>query len=824
MSSSTARITDDNRINAAPVPSVEWGEVEDEQRRLRAAITAAASLRTGTYGGQSAAAAAAAAAGGGGGGGGGGGVREEKSLTFPGTVKYIVGNEFCERFSYYGMKTILALYLNNFLLLSEDSATEAVHMYIVACYFTPLLGAIISDSYWGKYKTILYVSMIYCFGNWVMAGSAVVPSLAGKDSINQAYWVAVAGLGLIALGTGGIKPCVSAYGGDQIELGIPPSPARDVLLRRFFSVFYFSINAGATLSTILTPKIRQYASYSLAFGIPAALMMVALYLFWMGRNEYLNQPPGGNVIGDVIKIIYSACRNRGGRGGEGKHLKVGEDRGRDGDGGVRRDDDNGPLLIKRGGKDEDEEEEEEEAVAMAAVSSAAAAAMAGHEQEEEEGKHEVRFLAGKKHGGNGKIWQENGSHRHWLDGAKAEYADSKVEDVKALGRVLLLFLPAPIFWSLFDQQSSRWVFQAERMDGRFFFGWKIEPDQMQVMNSVFILILIPLFDFIIYPAAQRCGLSVKPVSRMVAGLLMSTFAFLISAALEYRIAPEGEPAHTHSGPSSSPCEANGAACVHILWQVPQYLVITCGEILFSITGLELAYSQAPASMTAVVQSCWLLTVSAGNLFTVFAVSSLRQYLNQWQEFIFFAGWSIVGMFLMWLIGRDFKYLEDKGHEVKVVDGDGYEPLHTHELDFDVGGSHRVAGQGVEDGEEEGEEEDGEEEGEEEDGEEEEVSSGYIKDRTRSRRRGGGRGEEERRRGGGGGGGGGGGRGGGGGGRGGGRGVCSVVGGNKEEKRRHCGNEEEEEGKEGNEEEEEEECSVVQLTCWYSGKKWREVRR
>lgn len=76
---------------------------------------------------------------------------------FPSSIKYLVWNEFCERFSFYGMKTILALYLVQHLRLSENESTELVHLFIVACYATPLLGAFISDCYWVSLSKTLFI-------------------------------------------------------------------------------------------------------------------------------------------------------------------------------------------------------------------------------------------------------------------------------------------------------------------------------------------------------------------------------------------------------------------------------------------------------------------------------------------------------------------------------------------------------------------------------------------------------------------------------------------------------------------------------------------
>ena len=83
---------------------------------------------------------------------------------FPSSIKYLVWNEFCERFSFYGMKTILALYLVQQLRLSENESTELVHLFIVACYATPLLGAFISDCYWvSSSETLFFFSLLTPF-------------------------------------------------------------------------------------------------------------------------------------------------------------------------------------------------------------------------------------------------------------------------------------------------------------------------------------------------------------------------------------------------------------------------------------------------------------------------------------------------------------------------------------------------------------------------------------------------------------------------------------------------------------------------------------
>lgn len=203
--------------------------------------------------------------------------------TMPPGVPYIVGNEAAERFSFYGMKAILTVYMTQFLVssagsldvMSGEEAKKYVHLFVASAYFFPIAGAILSDWLWGKYSTILWLSIVYCLGHLALA---VVP---GREGL-------FLGLFLIALGAGGIKPCVSAHVGDQF------GEQNQHLLTRVFGWFYFSINFGAFFSTLLTPWLLAKYGHEVAFGVPGLLMFVASVVFWMGRNRFVHIPPAGS--------------------------------------------------------------------------------------------------------------------------------------------------------------------------------------------------------------------------------------------------------------------------------------------------------------------------------------------------------------------------------------------------------------------------------------------------------------------------------------------------------------------------------------------------
>jgi len=122
---------------------------------------------------------------------------------------------------------------------------------------------------------------------------------------------------------------------------------------------------------------------------------------------------------------------------------------------------------------------------------------------------------------------------HWLDYADKKYDRQLIDDVKVLMRVLFLYLPLPVFWALFDQQGSRWTFQATRMDGDMG-SWDIKPDQLQVLNPLLILLFIPLYDVAFYPALRLVGIS-RPLQKLTMGGILAGIAFIISGVVELNL-------------------------------------------------------------------------------------------------------------------------------------------------------------------------------------------------------------------------------------------------------------------------------------------------
>lgn len=231
------------------------------------------------------------------------------SKSLPKGIPFIIGNEVAERLSFYGMKAILFTFMTKYLtdahgadaFYTKTQATEAVSWFVSLAYFFPLLGAILSDAFLGKYRTILFVSMFYCLGHALMA-MMDMPSAFLQATLSPEGFM-MAGLMVIAVGAGGIKPCVSAHVGDQF------GESNKHLLEPMFGWFYVAINVGAFTAYAALPAVLTHYGVGPAFAIPGIAMALATLAFWMGRYRFIHIQPAGisyfkrAFTGQGLKII-----------------------------------------------------------------------------------------------------------------------------------------------------------------------------------------------------------------------------------------------------------------------------------------------------------------------------------------------------------------------------------------------------------------------------------------------------------------------------------------------------------------------------------------
>ena len=206
-------------------------------------------------------------------------VSPDPKAPIPKQIRYIIGNEGCERFSFYGMRNILTVFLVSSLLLylpeSERAhgAKDVFHTFVIGVYFFPLLGGWLADRFFGKYNTIFWLSLVYCAGQACLA--MFVTNRTG-------FYI---GLGLIALGSGGIKPCVAAFVGDQFD------QTNKHRAKVVFEAFYWIINFGSFFASLLMPIFLRHLGPAVAFGVPGVLMFISTAILWAGRKQYVMIPP-----------------------------------------------------------------------------------------------------------------------------------------------------------------------------------------------------------------------------------------------------------------------------------------------------------------------------------------------------------------------------------------------------------------------------------------------------------------------------------------------------------------------------------------------------
>ncbi|MGZ8288239.1 MAG: POT-type proton-dependent oligopeptide transporter [Telluria sp.] len=462
----------------------------------------------------------------------------------PRQIPFIVATEGCERFSFYGMRNILTPFLISTLLLflpEPDRAGEAKHVFhtfVIGVYFFPLLGGWLADRFFGKYDTIFWLSLVYCAGHACLA--------IWDDNLNGFYF----GLFLIALGSGGIKPLISSFVGDQFD------QTNKGKAKVVFDAFYWMINFGSFFASLLMPIFLKDFGPSIAFGIPGILMFIATMVFWSGRKKYINVPPAPVDPNSFTRVARTALLA----------AKPGQSR---------------PGLVVAG---------------IGAVGALASLAMIPSWGFVIAACTAVVLLLA--FGGIGTSMQ--------LERARGTHPDEAVDGVRAVLRILIVFALSTPFWSLFDQKASTWIVQAQSMVptiAAFGTEFTILPAQMQALNPLLVMILIPFNNLVLYPMIRMIGIEPTALRRMTTGIVFSALAWIVIGMIQVRM-DGGEP-------------------MSMAWQILPYALLTFGEVLVSATGLEFAYSQAPAAMKGVIMAFWFLATTVGSLWVLIVNAAVK---------------------------------------------------------------------------------------------------------------------------------------------------------------------------------------------------------
>ena len=479
-----------------------------------------------------------------------------QSARLPRQVPYIIGNEACERFSFYGMRNILVQFMVSSVILAylpeaarEGAAKDVFHSFVIGVYFFPLLGGWLSDRFFGKYNTVLWFSLIYCAGHACLA--------LFEDNRNGFY----TGLFLIALGSGGIKPLVVSFVGDQFD------ESNKSMAKVVFDFFYWIINFGSFFASLLMPLFLRSYGPAVAFGIPGILMFIATLIFWLGRRQYVRVPPTrGEDPDSFFNVARTALTTRvEGQGSAG-------------------------LRVVQAG------------VALAVAMLLCWALKPVFWPEDFGFVISACLALGAliAFGGIGISMQ--------LERARGRHADAAIDSVRSVLRVIIVFALTTPFWSLFDQKASTWVLQGKTMvmphDQWWWPSWLVkEASQMQALNPLLVMAIIPFNNLVLYPALRRWGFEPTALRRMGWGIAFSGVAWIVAGMIQLSI--------------------DGGNPVSLAWQIAPYALLTFGEVLVSATALEFAYSQATQAMKGVIMAFWYLASTFGSLWVLLTNAAVR---------------------------------------------------------------------------------------------------------------------------------------------------------------------------------------------------------
>lgn len=479
---------------------------------------------------------------------------------------YILGNECCERLAYYGMGTNLVLYFKTRLNQHSATASNNVSNWSGTCFITPLIGAFLADAYLGRYWTIAFFSIIYVLGMTLLTLSASVPGLKptcySKDDCHPTdaqSAVCFMALYLIALGTGGIKPCVSSYGADQFD---DADEGEKKQKSSFFNWFYFSINIGALIAASVLVWIQMNVGWGWGFGIPAVAMAIAVMSFFSGTRLYRNQKPAGSPLTRLCQVVVAALRKY--------QVRVPEDK---------------SLLY-------------EVADAESAI----------------KGSRKLDHTKNLSFFDKAAVEVQSGQVKSSINPWRL-CTVTQVEELKGIIRLLPIWATGIIFSTVYGQMSTLFVLQGQTMNAHMGnSGFQIPSASLSIFDTISVIFWVPIYDRLIVPYARKYtgkknGLT--QLQRIGIGLFISIFSMVAAAVLEV-IRLRNVREHKYYERDHIP--------MSIFWQVPQYFIIGCAEVFTFIGQMEFFYEQAPDAMRSLCSALALTTVALGNYLSTLLVT------------------------------------------------------------------------------------------------------------------------------------------------------------------------------------------------------------
>ncbi|GAB4840283.1 hypothetical protein Ancab_021047 [Ancistrocladus abbreviatus] len=489
------------------------------------------------------------------------------------TMPFIFATEACEKLAVVGFLANMISYLTQQLHMPLTQAANTLTNFGGTAGLTPLIGAFVADAYAGKFWTLTLTSIIYQIGMVSLTISAVAPKLRPPPCHgNQVCQEANAGqlailhgsLLLTALGLGGIRPCVVAFGADQFDETDPKQKNRTW---KYFNWYYFIMGASILVAETVIVYIQDNVGWGWGLGIPTGLMFLSIIAFVLGCPLYRNLDPSGSPFTRLVQVCVAAYKKR-------KLPMVSDTR----------------LLY------ENEELD-------ASISSAGKLI----HTKQLTFLDKAAIITESDNIKTANLWNLNTVHR--------------VEELKSVIRMGPIWASGIILITAYTQQSTFSLQQAKTMDRHLTSSFQIPAGSMSVFTHIAMLATIVLYDRIFIPITRfftSLDRGITFLHRMGIGLAISILATLVAGFIELR---RKHVAFTH-GLVDNP---HSTIPIVVFWLVPQYSLHGIAEAFMSIGHLEFFYDQAPESMKSSAMALFCTSISMGNYLSSFLVSLVHRF-------------------------------------------------------------------------------------------------------------------------------------------------------------------------------------------------------
>lgn len=479
-------------------------------------------------------------------------VAVEKELVYRGVkaMPFVIGNETFEKLGTIGTSSNLLVYLTKVFNMRSITATNLINVFNGTCNFGTLLGAFLSDTYLGRYKTLGFASVSSFLGMLILTFTAAFPSLHPPKCENNSVCVEASPWQLtflfscflfLIVGASGIRPCNLAFGADQFN---PNTESGKRGINSFFNWYYFTFTFAMMLSLTVIVYVQASVSWAIGLGIPAFLMFLSCVFFFIGTRIYVKVLPEGSPLTNVVQTFVAAFKKR--------KLELPENPWNSLFNHVASGSINSKLVYT----------DDLRCLNKAAILTP---------------EDEINLDGTASNPWNLRTVQQ-------------------VEEIKCIVRVIPIWLSGVIYFVVLNQMQTYLVFQATQMDRRLGKGgFKIPEATYTVFSMISLSIWIPLYDRIIVPILRRITgkeEGITMLQRMGIGLVVGVITMIVSAIVENqrRVFALTRPTLgnvSHKGAISS-LSGN--------WLIPQLALAGISEGFTVIGEVEFFYKQFPENM------------------------------------------------------------------------------------------------------------------------------------------------------------------------------------------------------------------------------------